>query len=140
MADEGNADTFEYELNGRVMILRKTSSAQLMMLQRMVRQLNERIGKAASDETRLSELMTQLNDMVFEAAESRFIDPSDLTFVQTEILRGKLEQEDIYPILFNGHKPAASLDDDADPAPAKKPRKAPAKKVPSRPAQRRGAR
>lgn len=125
MADKGSADTFEYELAGRVITFRRTTSAQLLMLQRMVTKIQQQLHLAAENPDVISELMSQLNSIAFEAAESRFIDPADLEFVQIEVLRGNISQEQIMGIISNGKVAAASEpDDDADPAPPKRVRKA----------------
>jgi hypothetical protein len=140
MADKGSADTFEYELAGRMMVFRKTTRAQLMMLQRMLGQLQDQMNRAADDPETVGALLSQLNDIAFEAAESRFTNPLDLAHVQKEVLRGNVEETDIYAILSNGTKTVTVPDDDADPVPAKRVRKAAAKKAPGRPASRRAAR
>jgi hypothetical protein len=140
MADKGSEDTFEYELAGRVMVFRKTTRAQLMMLQRMLGQLQEQMHRAADDPETVGALLSQLNDIAFEAAESRFINPLDLAHVQREVLRGNVEESDIYRILSNGGSAVTPVPDDADPAPAKRTRKAVAKKAPGKPASRRAAR
>ncbi len=122
MADEGNADTFEYTIAGRVMVLRKTSRAQLLMLERMGRQVMAQMQALKPDQLdEIRELGAKLNDMAFETAESRFIDPADLSFVRTEVLRGNVEEEDIYAILSNGvRRSTPPVPDDADPVPAKR--------------------
>jgi hypothetical protein len=141
MADKGSADTFEYELAGRMMVLRKTTRSQLMMLQRMLGQLQDQMHRAADDPETVGALLSQLNDIAFEAAESRFTNPLDLAHVQREVLRGNVEESDIYAILSNGNKAVAPPDDDADPVPAKRARKAAVKKAAAKkPATRRAAR
>lgn len=138
MADKGNEDTFEYTIAGRNITFRKTSRAQLMMLQRMTKQLHQQMLAVADNPEHVGELITELNDMAFEAAESRFIDPTDLVFVRTEILRGNVQEADVFAILSNGNRQAFEPDDDTDPAPAKRTtKKAAAKKAP---ASRRGSR
>lgn len=137
MADEGNKDTFEYTIAGRTMVFHKTGRAQLMMLQRMVRQIQQRMLAVNDDPEKVGELLSELNDMAFEAAESRFTDPLDLQFVRTEVLRGNVEESEIFAILSNGVK-RAMADDDADPVPVKRTKKA---AVPKKaPANRRGPR
>lgn len=136
MADKGSEDTFEHIIAGRVILFRKTSKAQLLMLERMSRalvaQMNA-LGPEQADEAR--ELLGKLNDIAFETAESRFIDPADLAFVRTEVLRGNVEEEDVFAILSNGNRRAPAADDDTDPAPAKRAKKtatkATAKKTPA---------
>jgi hypothetical protein len=140
MADKVSGDTFEYELAGRVMVFRKTTRAQLMMLQRMLGQLQEQMRQAADDPEAVGALLSKLNDIAFEAAESRFTDPSDLDHVRLEVLRGNVEESDIYAILSNGGKVAQPAADDADPTPTKRVRKAPAKKAAGKPASRRATR
>lgn len=140
MADEGSADTFEYTIAGRTMWFLKSSQSQLIMLDRMGRQIRMRID-ATEDPDEMRTLLDQMNDMAFETAESRFTSSDDLDFVRREILRGNVELEDVYGILANGNRQSPP-DDDADPVPAKKTRKAPAKKaaVKRAPASRRGTR
>ena len=143
MADKGNEDTFEYAIAGRTMVFRKTSRAQLMMLERMGRQIMAQmnaLGPDRLDEVRL--LGAKINDIAFETAESRFTDPADLEFVRTEVLRGNVEEEEIFAILANGVRRAkVEENDDADPAPAKRAAKKATKAVAKKaPAGRRGAR
>ena len=141
MADEGNADTFEYTIAGRVMVFKKTTPSQLMMMQRLVRRVQQQMHAVAGQPEKVAELVAQLNDMMFEAVESRFVDPLDILVVHTEILRGNVTEEHLMPILSNGNSRAEQPDDDADPVPAKRTRKAAAaKKAPGKPASRRAAR
>jgi len=139
MADEGSEDTFTYKVGGRDIVFRKTTMSQLMMMQRIVRRTEAQMHAAAKDPQTIQELMSQLNDMAFEAIESRFVDRTDLEFVHLGVLRGTISQEDLMPILSNG-KTGTAAPDDADPVPAKRARKAPAKKATTKPASRRAAR
>lgn len=129
MADEGNADTFTYTLAGREVPFFKATQAQLLMMQRIVQRIQRQMHAAADDPERLSELIMQLHNFAFEAVESRFADPLDLIFVEQEVLRGNISQEEIFGILSNGNPRSRQPDDDADPAPAKRARKASAKKA-----------
>lgn len=143
MADEGTADTFEYELAGRTMILRKIKHGQQMMLQRIASRTlaQARAAEEKGDLETMAQLLSELEDTAFEVIESQFIDPEDLAFVEREVLRGKVTDTQVKRILANGNPVAAEPDDDEDPAPAKKPRKAPAKKaVKKAAAPRRGTR
>jgi hypothetical protein len=137
MADEVSADTFEYTLAGREMVFKKTERSQLMMLQRIVRRIEQQMHGVADKPEQVSALATQLSDVAFEAVESRFTDPADLHFVTTHILRGVIVEDDLWAILSNGRKANEAPDDDADPAPAKKAAKKATKKAAS---PRRGAR
>lgn len=129
MADEGSADTFVYTLAGREITFLKTTQAQLLMMQRIVARIQRQMHAAAQDPEAVSQLIADLNNFAFEAAESRFIDPADLVFVEQQVLRGNISQEEIFGILSNGVRRERQPDDDADPAPAKRGRKSPAKKA-----------
>ena len=142
MADKGNEDTFEYTIAGRAIVFRKTSRAQLLMLERMGRQIMAQMHALGPDELdKVRELGSRINDIAFETAESRFMDPADLEYVRTEVLRGNVEEDEIFAILRNGTRRSEQSDDDAEPAvtkrAAKKATKAVAKKAP---AGRRGTR
>lgn len=141
MADEVSADTFEHTLAGRKMVFKKTERSQLMMLQRIVRRIEQQMHGVADKPEQVSALATQLSDVAFEAVESRFTDPADLEFVTRHVLRGVIVEDDLWAILSNGRKANEAPDDDADPAPAKKVAKAAAKKTAKKAASpRRGAR
>ena len=130
MADEGNADTFTYTLAGREILFFKATQAQLLMMQRIVQRIQRQMHAAQDHPEIVSDLIVQLHNFAFEAVESRFADPADLTFVEQEVLRGNISQEQIFGILSNGNAHNNAPDDDADPAPAKRAgRKAPAKKA-----------
>lgn len=129
MADEGNANTFTYTLAGRDIVFYKTTSAQLLMLQRIVQRIQRQMHSVADEPEKVQELMLTLHNTAFEAAESRFTDPLDLIFVEQEVLRGNIDVEQIFAILSNGKYGASEPDDDADLAPVKRTRKAPAKKA-----------
>lgn len=129
MADKGNADTFMYTLAGREITFLKTTQAQLLMMQRIVQRIQRQMHAAADDPETISSLMADLNNFAFEAAESRFTDPADLMFVEQEVLRGNISQEQVFGILSNGNAHNNAPDDDADPTPVKRAKKAPAKKA-----------
>ena len=129
MADEGSADTFTYTLAGREILFFKATQAQLLMMQRIVQRIQRQMHAAQDHPETVSDLIVQLHNFAFEAVESRFADPADLTFVEQEVLRGNISQEQIFGILSNGNAHNNTPDDDADPAPAKRGRKAPAKKA-----------
>lgn len=142
MADKGNEDTFEYTIAGRSIVFRKTSRAQLLMLERMGRQIMAQMQALDPEQlNEIRELGAKINDIAFETAESRFIDPADLEFVRTEILRGNVEEDEVFAILANGNRRSVQSDDDADPTPAKRAPKKTTKAVAKKaPAGRRGAR
>lgn len=132
MADEGNANTFKYTLAGREITFLRSTPAQMLMMQRIASRIHKQMDALTDDDPgKLGELMFQLNDFVFEAAESRFTDPQDLLFVEQQILRGNISQDEVYGIIHGGRSAAqAPPDDDADPVPAKPPRKAAGRKAP----------
>lgn len=133
MADEGSADTFEYPLNGRVLVLKKIHHGQVVMLERYWESMTAK-ADAARDRGDLDEalrLLKKASGAFWRVVESQFLSQDDLEFVQEEILLGRLTEEDLGPIISNGEKPSTAPDDDADPAPAKRPgRKAAAAKKP----------
>lgn len=130
MADEGSADTFEYPVNGRTLILRKISHAQIEMLRRYIDNMTRQstAALAAEDVATAMELAQKMTRATWTTVESQFINPDDLEWVQLEVLAGRIEEKDLMPLLLNGHK-VPVVDDDADPIPAKRPgRKAAAAK------------
>lgn len=137
MAELGNQDTFEYELAGRLMVFKKTTQVQMLVLQRYANQLKEKIdvAAAAEDAETMVDLVGKLNNITWETVESRFTNPEDLAFVQTKIVTGVLDESDLLMILTNGYKRPVEPDDDADPKPVRK--KAAVKKA--TPAQQRKA-
>ena len=84
MDDMADEETFEHELAGRMMVFKKTSTTQMLVLQRYAQHLKEQMDVAveAKDEVALAALVTKLNNITWEAVESRFTDPDDLDFVQ----------------------------------------------------------
>lgn len=104
------------------MVFKKTSTTQMLVLQRYAQHLKEQMDVAveAKDEVALAALVTKLNNITWETVESRFTDPDDLDFVRTKIVTGVLGEEDLLRILTNGYKRPAGPDDDADPKPAVK--------------------
>lgn len=132
MADEGNADTFEYPINGRVFTLRKMTSSRITVLERYWNAMQAKGEAAATAEEKLA-IDKKMANAVWEMIESQFIDPADLEFVQLEIVMGRLSEADLGPIMANGETRAKPLDDDEDPVPVKKPgRKAASKKAATR--------
>jgi hypothetical protein len=140
MADEVSANTFEYTIAGRTMTFHKTTRAQLMMIQRLAIGLSSRLRAEQEGSRDYGDALGQFINLTFEAAESRFTSAEDLAFVQTEIIRGNVDEDDIMGILANGVRPQAIPDDDAEPAAPKRARKAAPKKAPGKPASRRAAR
>lgn len=129
MADEGNADTFEYPINGRTLVLRKIDPGRVKMLERFWNAMEAK-AEASSDPDEIVRIAKEMSDAVWGMVESQFIDPQDLEFVQKEIIAGRLTEATLGPIMANGQTRVSPPDDDADPAPAKRPgRKAPAKKA-----------
>jgi hypothetical protein len=131
MADEGNVETFEYTVKGRLCTFRQMSKSRIIMLKRYLEslQLKSAAATQAEDVDALMELASKMNEATWTTIESQFINPEDLEWVQLEIIAGRLDEEDLLPLLSNGYK-REEVADDADPAPAKRPgRKAPAKKA-----------
>lgn len=137
MEDKGNVGTFEYELAGRMIVFKKTTHTQMIVLQRYATVIKEQIDAAAQaeDSDKMTELVGKLNNITWETVESRFTNPEDLAFVQTKIVTGVLDEADLLMVLTNGYKKPAEPDDDADPKPVRK--KAAVKKA--TPAQQRKA-
>lgn len=112
------------------------------MLERLGRSLMaqmENLGPQELDKVR--ELGARLSDIAFEVAESRFTSPEDLEFARMEVLRGNITEVEIFRILANGVPRTEEPDDDADPVPAKRVKKAPVKAAAKKvPASRRGTR
>jgi hypothetical protein len=131
MADEGNAGTFEYTVKGRACTFKQVSKSQIIMLRRYIESL-QRKSVAAETEEDIGELITlaeKMNEATWTTIESQFINPQDLEWVQLEIIAGRLDEQDLLPLLSNGYK-RTDTPDDADPVAAKRPgRKAPAKKA-----------
>jgi ribosomal protein L12E/L44/L45/RPP1/RPP2 len=101
------------------------------MLKRYIESLQLKSATAQKEEDldSLIKLAGKMNEATWTTIESQFTDPQDLEWVQLEIIAGRLEEQDLLPLLSNGHKAADTPDDDADPAPAKRSgRKAPAAK------------
>ena len=129
MADEGSADTFEYPVNGRTLVLRKMTKGRIDVLQRYVDGINLK-AKASQDAQEIIDLTKKANEAVWAIIESQFINAEDLEYVQMEIISGRIEENALIPILSNGVKQTKAPDDDAEPVAVKRPgRKAPAKKA-----------
>jgi len=131
MADEGSVETFEYAVKGRLCVFKQISKSQIIMLKRYIESLQLKSVAAQNEEDlgSLIALAAKMNEATWTTIESQFTDPADLEWVQLEIIAGRLEEQDLLPLLSNGHK-HNDIPDDADPAPAKRPgRKVPAKKA-----------
>lgn len=141
MAEQVSADTFEYTLNGRVLIFKKSQLSQIVMLNRYVDRLQQQAA-AMFDSKDLDGILAinrKINEATWAAVESQFTRTEDLEWVQMEIIARRLDEGDLLPLLSNGIK-KADIPDDADPAPVKKPgRKAPAKKAAKKAPTRRAA-
>lgn len=130
MADEGSAGTFEYTIKDRLCVFKRISKSQIIMLQRYIQSLQQKsaVAQGAEDLDALIKLAAKMNEATWTTIESQFTNPDDLEWVQLEIIAGRMQEEDLLPLLSNGHK-RTETEDDADPAPAKRPgRKAPARK------------
>jgi cation transport regulator ChaB len=121
MADEGNVDTFEHTLSGRLMTFKKTSGGQLTMMRRYIQMLQLQMAAAekANDAEKVGELVAKMHEVAWTAVESRFTSEDDLEFVRMEIIVGKLEETDLFAILSNGAF-QSTLDDDAEPVTPKR--------------------
>lgn len=131
MSDQVAPDTFTYTLAGREMTLYTTSNGQRLMMERHINRLRNKLsnaGGAEADPKEWLKLLQELEHFTWDVVETKFIDPSDLAFVETQILAGKVQIEDAYVILANGVRPKPAVADDADPAPVKRV-KQPAKKT-----------
>lgn len=128
MADEGNADTFEHIIGGRTITLRKNTPGKIAMLERYWESM-DRKAAAAKDADEAIRIAKAMSNAYWGVIEAQFINPEDLEFVQLEIVMGRVDESVLAPILANGMT-RERLDDDADPAPVKKPsgRKKPAAK------------
>jgi hypothetical protein len=132
MADEGGVDTFEHLVGDRMMVFKKISKSQIIMLQRYVNGLQDKAAQALKDEDvdAMLQYAGKMNQATWSTIESQFTNPDDLEWVQLEIIAGRLDERDLLPLLSNGHKATQTPEDDADPVVAKRPgRKAPAKKA-----------
>lgn len=131
MADEVSADTFPYTLNGRELVFKSVQHGQIIMLERYVDALRVQADKLieAKDADGVLAIGKKISNAVWTSVESQFTSPDDLEWVQMEIIAGRLTEHDLVPLMSNGIK-RVTVEDDADPAPAKRPgRKAPAKKA-----------
>lgn len=131
MADEGNADTFEYTLGGREFIFNRVDRGQIIMLQRYVdtQRAKAAVMRDAGDLDGVIGVGKKISDATWITIESQFTNPEDLEWVQMEIMAKRLDERDLLPLLSGGIK-TVEAEDDADPAPVKRAgRKAPAKKA-----------
>lgn len=141
MADSGGADTFEYTINGRVLVFHKIDQGQLIMLERYVDTQRAKAAKMveAEDLDGVIEIGKKINKAVWTTVESQFTSPDDLEWVQMEIIARRLTEDDLIPLLSNGITRTPVQDDADPPPPVKRPgRKAPAKKAAKKAAPRRG--
>lgn len=141
MADSGGADTFEYTINGRVLVFHKIDQGQLIMLERYVDTQRAKAAKMveAEDLDGVIEIGKKINKAVWTTVESQFTSPDDLEWVQMEIIARRLIEDDLIPLLSNGITRTPVQDDADPPPPVKRPgRKAPAKKAAKKAAPRRG--
>lgn len=142
VADQVNVDTFEYTLNGRVMVFRNIERGQLIMLERYVDTLRAK-ATALMEQQDLDAIMAvdkKISNAIWATIESQFTTTEDLEWAQLQIMTGKLAEGDLIPLLSNGVTRTPAPDDDAEPAAVKRPgRKAPAKKAAKKAPARRAA-
>lgn len=142
MDDEGDVGTFEYTLGGRVMQFKRVHRGQIIMLNRFVDTQQAQAARMveAKDLDGVIAVGKKINNATWTTIESQFLSEQDLEWVQMEIIAGRIGERDLLPLLSNGVK-HVEVQDDADPAPAKRPgRKAPAKRAARKTAAPRAAR
>lgn len=115
---------FSYTLGGRLMWFKLPSTGQLILLQRFRMQLKGVDADEAGHALMMSVSMKTLN-----VIDSLFLDLSDRDFVEDLLIAGKIEINDVMPILAGGSKDDTS---DDDIAPVKKAVKKTAKTAPRR--------
>lgn len=132
MADEDSEDTFEYTIDGKLMVFKKMSPTRLLLVGRMndVAVRNVKQAEAAKDKEAYVKYTNQIMEIFWSAVEAHFIDPDDLAHVQQAVIAGRIDLKDVAPLLSNGRK-AGDEDDDTPPPTSKPVRKRAAKAVKS---------
>lgn len=104
MDDMADNDTFEHTLAGRTMVFLKGDPGQVIMLRRYVGVQQEKLvlAQKTKDAAGIAAVMQNINDAVWTAVESRFTSTEDISFVQLQIIAGKLKDKDLLPLLHNG--------------------------------------
>lgn len=130
---------FTHTIGGRVIGFRRAARGQLVALSRVRYKASQEVAQIARMPA-TEDLFEQINRITLRAevatldlVESLIIDPFDVEFLNTAMLQGDVQVEEIMAVMY-GTKD--SVDDDEDP----KPRKAPAKKAVKRVANAKRAR
>lgn len=100
MSDE----TFVQTLAGRDIEFKIVKPGQLVMLKRMAERAQATL--AASDGTKGSGALADMLQRSMDVVESLVVKPEDITFLETEILMGRLEQNDLLAVLGGPKKQA----------------------------------
>lgn len=116
---------FSFPVLGRVMWFKPPSTGQLILLQRFRMQLKGIANNDAGYSLIMSVSMKTLN-----VIDSLFLDPDDRDWTEEQLIAGKLEVNELMPILAGGNA-TVGTPDDADPAPKKKAAKKAVKAAPT---------
>lgn len=105
---------FSFTALGRLMWFKPPSTGQLILLQRFRMQLKGIVNNDNGYNLIMSVSMKTLN-----VIDSLFLDPDDRDWVEGQVIAGKLEVNELMPILAGGNA-SVETPDDVAPAPKKK--------------------
>lgn len=122
MADQGTSDTFVKVLAGRPVTFKVMGKGQLLMLMRYSSTLQKQMAQAAEadDGAQVDRLLNKLNEAVWTAVESLFVNPEDIDFVQMAIIGGTVQDEELMTVFAGGKNTREPADDEDPPAPKKR--------------------
>ena len=125
MAQEQN--TFPHELLGRKIWFKYPERTQILMLERF--RMQAKAAARLEDDKQAVPAILSVTMKTLNVIDALFIDPDDRDWVEEQMVAGKIQAEDLFPVLSGG-KVSKEPADDADPAPKKAAgRKAPARKA-----------
>lgn len=112
---DNKVEEFEYTLLGRSMRFKRLSGGQVIMMQRMYQRGRKMLDSMGDDKEQMFAELSKLNVQTLDIIESLFLDPEDVELVQQAMLEGKVDMDDLRPILSGGKETGPPPDDDADP-------------------------
>jgi hypothetical protein len=115
------ASTFPVRLGERDIVFREPLLGQLIMLRRFADRAKAQM-ETETDETKRSTITTDLIVRTLDVAESLVVDPKDVTYIETLMLEGKVDYDELTKVLMSENRPSKE--------PVKATRKTPRKAAP----------
>lgn len=103
-------DQFTYDVCGRTLHCKRLAEGQLVMMQRLLARWQEEMDGASTQKQR-GELIVKMSSISLDLIESQLLNKEDVAFLEEQLLMGKVDLEDLRPILSGGRKVEKQEDD-----------------------------